>query len=378
MTLNWVPRHRAAPASPYDALAFASSPRFADQTVRQVLHLHRGGTTSRLRLSNLFGKQPLLVGALRVAAHLGEGRVSEATGTVVTFGGDTSVEIPAGAEVVTDPVEFPFDDDFELAVSLHLPDATGPVTGHPAALQAGYVTPGDATGKAEVPGAEEITALHIVTGVDVLEPVRDEPVIVAFGDSLTDGDGTTPGANQRYPDHLSRRLKTPVLNMGIAGNRLLRDGFGEAGLSRFQRDALEVPGVTHVIVELGINDIGLAAVYDLPRPAADDLIEGLTSLARQARAAGVVPVGATLPPFEGTVFPGYYTEEGDRTRGAVNAWVRRTPEFAAVLDIDAALRDPRRPSSYRADLDTGDHLHPSDAGAAAIAAAIDPAVFGGA
>ncbi|MFD9739206.1 GDSL-type esterase/lipase family protein [Umezawaea sp. NPDC059074] len=194
------------------------------------------------------------------------------------------------------------------------------------------------------------------------------PVVVCFGDSLTEGVGAAAGNS--YPDVLARRLGTKVWNAGIAGNRLLADGYGDSGLARFRRDALDVPDVTHVVVELGVNDLGM-----VPAPTADQLIAGLTTLARAARAAGVRPLGATLPPTGGTPFEGFDTPELEQARQAVNAWVRTTDEFVAVVDVDLALRDPAHPARYRADLDSGDHLHPNDAGAAAIAGSIDLEVF---
>jgi lysophospholipase L1-like esterase len=200
------------------------------------------------------------------------------------------------------------------------------------------------------------------------------PVVVCFGDSLTEGTGTSDGCG--YPDFLSRRLGVKVWNAGIAGNRLLRDGYGERGLRRFHRDALEVPGITHVIVELGINDLGLAAMSGNPPPGAEQLTTGLATLARAARRAGVTPIGATLPPTGGALFPGFHSTEGESTRQAVNAWLRSTAEFTAVVDVDLALRDPDRPACYRPDLDSGDHLHPNDAGAEAIARSVDLEVFG--
>lgn len=200
-------------------------------------------------------------------------------------------------------------------------------------------------------------------------------MIVAFGDSLTEGIGTTAGANRRYPDVLSGRLGSTVLNVGIGGNRLLRDGYGQAGLLRFQRDVLDVPGATHVIIALGTNDIGLATAHDTPQPGAAQLIEGLGSLAQRARAAGLVPVGATLPPTGDTIYPGFHTEAGAKIRVAVNEWVRATADFAGVLDMDLAVRDPARPTHYLPAFDSGDHLHPNDAGAAAFAHQIDLAVF---
>lgn len=201
-----------------------------------------------------------------------------------------------------------------------------------------------------------------------------EPVVVCFGDSLTEGVGTSDGHS--YPDVLSRRLGAKVWNAGIGGNQLLRDGYGESGLRRYHRDVLDVPGVTHVVVELGINDIGLAAMDGHPVPGAELITTGLATLARAARHAGVTAIGATLSPNGGALFPGHHSPEGERVRQAVNAWIRSGAEFTAVVDIDVALRDPDRPTWYRPDLDSGDHLHPNDAGAEAIAHSIDLDVFG--
>jgi lysophospholipase L1-like esterase len=343
--------------------------------LRQIVHLHQGGQALRLHICNQFGHEALEVGELRVALHDGNGRIDPATDTAVTVGKRTSWQLPAGHTTVSDRVELPVAADCELAVSLYLPTATGVAAGHPEALQTGYVTAGNLTAAVEVSAPEQMGSLYWVTGVDALAPHGGEPVVAAFGDSLTDGTGTTSGANRRYPDHLSRRLSTSVLNLGLSGNRLLRDGFGAAGISRFRRDVLSLSGVTHVIIELGTNDIGLATMHDLPQPSPDEIIAGLTSLARMARAAGVIPIGATLPPTGGTRLLGFYSDQGEAIRTEVNDWVRRTTEFHAVLDIDRAVRDPDRTNFYRLDLDSGDHLHPNDNGAAAIAEVIDRGVF---
>ncbi|MDX6743304.1 GDSL-type esterase/lipase family protein [Actinocorallia sp. A-T 12471] len=282
-----------------------------------------------------------------------------------------------GLDVVSDPVDLDVPDDAELAITVAVLDDGGAATQHPEGLQTGYAAPFASVDSPILPGAREFTELHWIKGVDMSgEAARGEPVIVAFGDSLTDGSGTTPNAHQRYPDHLWRRLGVPVLNTGIGGNRLLANGFGPAGVLRFARDALGVPGVTHVIIALGVNDLGLTG-----RPVtASALIAGYTALAARAREAGVVPVGATLPPFGGAVYPGYHTGHGEQTRAEFNAWMRassgKTGLFAAHLDMDAALRDPARPVLLREDLHFGDGLHPNDAGARAIAAAVSPSAFG--
>jgi lysophospholipase L1-like esterase len=190
-----------------------------------------------------------------------------------------------------------------------------------------------------------------------------DPVVVCFGDSLTEG-------GRSYPDFLSRRLGLKVWNAGIAGNRLLQHGFGASGLTRFEDDVLAVPGVTHVVVQLGVNDLGMT-----PAPTADQLIAGLTTLARAARAAGVKALGATLPPTGGTSYQGFDTPDLDRARQAVNSWLRGTHEFTAVVDVHQALHDPAHPARCRPEFDSGDHLHPNAAGAEAIARSIDLEVF---
>lgn len=203
----------------------------------------------------------------------------------------------------------------------------------------------------------------------------DNCVIAAFGDSLTKGDGSTPDASSAYVDVLARRLGVPVRNRGISGNRLLCDGYGPSALSRFAADVLADPGVTHVIVELGVNDIGLAGVEGTAAPSAAAVIEGLGALADRAAAAGLVVIGATLTPNRGTRYPGFFSEAGEQTRQAVNAWIRNAPCFAAVLDIDLVLRDTERAGRIAPELDYGDGLHPNDAGHQAIAEAFDPAVL---
>jgi lysophospholipase L1-like esterase len=363
MTAAWLARHRSALVSPYEELTAGT--RFTDRTLRQVLHLHRGGTTFRLHISNRYGLTPLDIGELR----LGQGLTGDSVG--VTVGGSDSVIVGPGESVVTDPAELPV--AREMAVSMYVRSGP-PATFHSMALQDSYVAPGNVAAAERLPEAVVTGSLYFIEGVDVFETPGD-PVVVAFGDSLTDGHGTTHGADQRYPDQLARRLGAPVLNVGISGNRLLCAGYGDSGMDRFQRDVLDVPGVTHVIIALGVNDIGLATAYGEPQPTAGQIISGLTTLADQARAAGVVPVGATLPPNQDTTYVNFHTTKGEHIRQAVNDWIRVNEAYAAVLDIDAALRDPNRPARCRADLDSGDGLHPNDSGAAAMAQAMDLSVL---
>ncbi|ROO83446.1 lysophospholipase L1-like esterase [Actinocorallia herbida] len=358
-----------------------AAPGFAGRAVRQVVHLHRGGTRLRVWFSNRFGREPLRFRAVRAGLHLGGGRVAPGA-AALAFGGEAGVEIPPGIEVVSDPVDLAVPDGAELAVTVGVAADGGAATKHPEGLQTGYAREDAAVDAPCLAGAEEFAELHWIRGVDLCgEPAPGEPVIVAFGDSLTDGSGTTPDAHQRYPDHLWRRLGVRVLNTGIGGNRLLANGFGPAGMLRFADDALGVPGVTHVIIALGVNDLGLAGAAGRPAVTAAELIAGYTALAARAREAGVVPVGATLPPFGGVVYPGYHTARGEQTRAEFNAWMRAASGasgavFPGHLDMDGALRDPARPVLLRDDLHFGDGLHPNDEGARAIAGAVSPAVFG--
>ncbi|HEV2635006.1 MAG TPA: SGNH/GDSL hydrolase family protein [Actinocrinis sp.] len=383
MTMTWLPVHRCAQVGPQDALTFADARSFTDQTVRQVLNLYAAGPVLRLHLSNRFGTETLAVGEIRAAIHLGDGAVDLATDRAVTVDGITQVKIAPGETRVTDPVELPLPPGaggVQLTVSIYHEVPSGLATNYPTPLQPGYATRGNTTAAATLESAELLAQLFWITGVDMqttddtAEATR-APIVAAFGDSLTSGDGSTAGTNRRYPDNLARRLGHPVLNLGISGNRLLRDGYGQAGLTRFQRDVLEIPGVSHVIIELGINDLGQAGPQRQPQPSAADLIGGLTTLARRARDAGVVPIVATLPPFRDTIYPGAFTELGEQTRQAVNDWIRTAAEAESVVDIAAALDDPDHPGRLHPDLDSGDRLHPNDLGYQAIADAVDLSIL---
>jgi lysophospholipase L1-like esterase len=270
-------------------------------------------------------------------------------------------------------------------VSLYLPDTTGPATWHEIGNQTAYVSQaGDFTGATAFPTQATTEARYWLSGVDVMAPRRAFSV-VAFGDSITDGWGSTLDANHRWPDYFSERLnggpgpffgRVGVLNQGISGNRLLNDFMGPSALTRFDRDVLAQPGAEHVIIMVGINDIGFPGAFGLPESVtADEIIDGLSQLISRARAHGLRVYGGTLTPFEGTTFPGYYTPEGEAKRQAVNHWIRTGAPFDAVFDFDAVLRDPDQPTQLLPAFDSGDHLHPSDAGYEAMADAIDLDLF---
>ncbi|MEN3277847.1 MAG: hypothetical protein V7631_3637 [Massilia sp.] len=394
---QWVGTWGTAPAGPPLA---AQTQTFNDQTLRLVVHTSIGGTQVRIRVSNEHGTTPLRIGAANIARRAAGSEIVAGTDRVLTFSGSPSITIPAGAPVLSDPVDLDVPALSDLAVSLYLPGQVQATTIHGSAFQTNYVSlPGNFTGAATLPTQRTITSWPFLTEVDVSAPGAG--AIVALGDSITDGAVTTIDANRRWPDLLALRLQTTrdqagaspalralnsrlgVVNRGIGGNRLLRDPgeqplFGRAALARFDRDVLATAGVRHLIVLIGINDIGHPGTGTIPATeavTAQDLIAGYRQLIARAHAKGIPVYGATLTPFEGTVFPGYHTPEKEAVRQAVNNWIRSSDEFDAVIDFDRALRDPARPTRMLPAYDSGDHLHPNDLGMQAMANAIPLELF---
>ncbi len=391
-TASWIATWGAAPLPPAPAVGpFPGTPSFAKQTIRQVVRVSAGGTRLRLRLTNEYGTKPLLIGAARVALASADGAVQPSTDRSVTFAGKTSVSVPAGAPLLSDPIELATKALSSLSISIYLPEDTGPCTCHATGMQTAFVSEvGDFTGKAFTPG-RTIDARAFLSGVEVETPVRAKTVVV-LGDSISDGVGSTPNANKRWPDLLAERLAARdrniawgVVNLGISGNRVLNDGAGQSALARFDRDVLAVPGAAYVILFEGINDIGISygrfegplaelfksmATGDKATAAA--MIAGYRQMIDRAHAKGLKVYGATIAPYGGAA---YYSEEGEAVRQAVNAWIRTGHAFDAVLDFDAVLRDPAKPTQITASMHSGDHLHGSDAGYAALATSIDLSLF---
>jgi lysophospholipase L1-like esterase len=381
-TDNWVSTWTTAPQPPMPG----SVDRYQAQSLRLVVHASAGGSQVRIRLSNLYGNTPLTIGAARIARRTSGADIDPASDRTLTFDGRTSVVVPAHATVLSDPTRLEIPPLTDLSVSLYLPKGAAATTGHILALQTSYVSrPGDATAMAHFPVSKRIDTWPFLTGVDVAAASPTYAMVV-FGDSTVDGDGSTEDANQRWPDALADRLQhagrnVAVLNAGLIGNRLLlgspgnkRYGaaLGEAGLARFSRDALDQVGTKVVIVRIGSNDIGFPNALT---PASEsihvgDLIAGYRRLIAQARQRGVSIVGTTIPPFEKAGISGYSTPAKDAIRQQVNAWIRDGGEFDAVLDADRILRDPNHPTRVLAAYDSGDHLHPNDAGYRALAAAL--------
>jgi len=353
-------------------------------TLREIVHVSLGGSQVRVQLSNEFGAEALTVSAAEIAVRDKGSAVVTASEMPLTFGGRASVVIPAGAMVVSDAATLKVKPLSDVAVSLFLPSQPETVVSrHSAAYQTNYMADGNAAASADLTGAKPFYSWDFLKGVDVRADA-DAASVVAFGDSITDGAHSTRDANARWPDVLAARLaankstaKIGVLNQGIGGNRVLHDNTGPNALARFDRDVLAQAGVKYLIVMESINDIGHAAD---PNPAkrydivtADDLIAGLTQLARRAHTHGIKVIGATLTPYIGA---GYQSPEGETMRQAVNAWIRTTKELDGVVDFDKATDDPDHPGVFLPDYDSGDHLHPKDAGYKAMGDAIDLKLFG--
>lgn len=355
-------------------------------TLRQVVRLTAGGPEIRLRLSNTFGTEPLEFEAVHVArsAEPGSARIAPG-GRAVTFQGEAGVTVPAGADYVSDPIPFPVRPFDRIAVTVRLPKAPARQTCHPGSRTTSFVARNAAPAATDLPGAATYVRWCQLSGVDVAAAAR-AAAVVAFGDSITDGYGVAPDRDERWPDFLAARLQAnaatrhlSVLNQGIGGNRLRLDGLGPNALARFERDVLAQPGVRHVIVLEGVNDLGVFT-REAPQPPqaharlVREMIGIYAQMAARARARGIRVIGATITPYGGSAY--YHPDAANEAdRQAVNHWIRTSGAFDAVIDFDAALRDPQRPDRLRADLDSGDGLHPSIAGYRAMADAVPLEVF---
>ena len=353
----------------------------ADQTIRMIARTSLGGRRVRIRLSNALEKASLRVGAAHIALRSNGSAIAPTSDRALTFGGRASTVVPPGTVVLSDPVDLVVPRLSDLAVSLYLPDDTGAPTIHPDGLHTAYIAQGDATGTATLNAVATTTAYLWLSAVDVLAPAN-AAAIVAFGDSITDGVGTTLDTNRGWASLLAAKLASgraagplSVVNVGLSGNRLLRHGFGVSALARFDRDVLSFAGVRWMIVLLGINDITFPAVPGMPSTesvTADDLIWGFQQIIERAHLHGIKVAGATIMPVEGV---STYTESGEAIRQAVNRWIRSGGAYDAVIDFDAAVRDSSDSKRLRADFDPGDRVHPNDAGNEAMAAAIDVSIF---
>ncbi|MFE2995616.1 GDSL-type esterase/lipase family protein [Nocardia sp. NPDC059246] len=364
-TERWVAGFRAPLVNPAEEIKLAEPRAFAGETVRQVVRVAGGGSRLRVRLTNRYGTDELVIGAARIAVRKTGVEIVPETDTAVRFAGSASIRIPAGADIVSDPVDLAVEAGTELALSVYLPEPALPAFAQ-FPVESSWISAGDRTGDAAPSDAEETAARFLLTGIDVAVD-SEVPVLVAFGDSWFEGFGSTHGANRRSVDVLNRRLATGwAVNQGIGGNRLLTDEIGEHGLARFERDVPSVPGVAAVWANFGINDLILAGTA-----TAGALIAGFTALAERAHAAGLPIYANTIGPFGGAIYPGLAVAEGTPVRRAVNEWLRTTTVFDAVFDVAAAVENPADPDFIRPEFDSGDGMHLNDDGARAMAEAVD-------
>jgi lysophospholipase L1-like esterase len=382
---TWLASWSASPQAVWsgDFILPANVPaRLHDQTVRQVARLSVGGQRVRIVLSNAHGATPLTIAAATVALAAGGSVIVPGSLRTITFGGNSDATIAPGAALLSDPVALAVPDLARLTVSIHLPQDTAITTFHWDGRETAWIAPGQQTGAGSLDeaSATTTTARLLLSGIQV-EANPGTPAVAVLGDSITDGAGASLGRDTRWPDLLAERLAphgVAVINAGISGARLLADGMGSKALARLERDVLGQPGVRTVIVALGINDISWPGTAFDPhgrRPTLEALTAGYRQLTAQARSHGVRVIGATLTPFDGAL-PGtpladYHGAGKDELRQRLNAWIRSSGSFDAVLDADALLRDPAHPLRLLPAYDSGDHLHPGDAGNRALADAVD-------
>jgi len=378
----WVTTWSASPQVAVPGTLSATG--FDNQTVRDIVFTSAGGNAARVVLTNVFGTSPLRVGHVTLAIAGSGAAVRAGTVARVSFGGSSSIEIPPGAQALSDPVTMRVPALTDLAVSVYLPGQTGAATIHSDAQQDNWVSgAGDHAGDASAGAFTTNTqSWYYVSDVIVRLPGA-AGTVVAFGDSITDGFQSTVNANARWPNDLARRLDArhgPALSVadeGISGDRVLNDSLccGVNAVARFERDALDQPGVRDVIVLIGINDFGFSALPPNPiyNPVTDvsaaQVIAGYRQLIAQARARGLKVIGATLLPFKGAA---YYTAAGEAKREAVNAWIRLRGAWDGVIDFDKVMRDPADPLALNPAYNSGDNLHPNDAGYQVMANAVSP------
>ena len=366
---NWVSTWAAAQqlTEPHN---LPPAPGLTGNTLRQVMRVSLGGKRIRVRLSNAYGDSALTLKAVRMARSTGTSAIDPATDRPLTFHGAASVTLQPGEVLASDPTNFKMAPLSDVAISMEFETAPKNVTGHPGSRATSYIATGSAASAKEMPQAVTTDHWYVTAGIDV---EAKAPVIVAFGDSITDGRGSTTNGNDRWPDQLSRRLAKEgrsigVLNKGIGGNAVVAGGLGPTALQRFERDGLEPNGVRWIILLEGVNDIGGSHDADV----ADRLIAAYTQMIEKAHRNHLVVLGSPILPFKASF---YDSPEHEAARKKVNAWIRTSGLFDAVVDLDAAVRDPSDPDRLLPLYDSGDHLHLNPQGYQRMAEAIDLKLF---
>ena len=375
---RWIGTWAASPEAQPNKTAMSDS---TGATYREIVHLSTGGAAVRIVLTNEFGLEPLTIGAARIAMSAGGSAIELSTAKMLSFGGQASVTLPAGTMMVSDPVEMELPAFVDVAVSFFIPAQTiSQSTTHSYALQTNYMATGNVVDARTLLTPVEVSSWHFIKGVEVEanEGSAAGGAIVALGDSITDGAASKPNTNGRWPDVLARRIYADktlsgvgVLNAGINGNRLLRDGDGgESAIRRLDRDVLTQAGVKYLLVLEGINDIGhiVSASPSDPADTAQSLIRALEQIAMRAHTHGIKVIGATITPYESCK---YASPEGEKMREAVNDWIRTTKDLDGVADFEKIVRDPAHPTRFLPAYDSGDHLHPNAAGLRAMGEGVD-------
>lgn len=385
----WLTSWAAAPVAPMAALGpFPATPSFNNVTLRQTLRLSAGGDAVRIRLSNAYGKQPLKIGAARIALLDASGKEIAGSSRTLSFAGRKDAQIAIGAPLVSDVVKMQVPDLARLSLSVFVPEDSGPCTCHQTGLDEMEISPAGDHTQAPFQAASKSQSRAFVAAVEVDAP-RAGGTVVVMGDSISDGVGSTSGANRRWPDLFAERLlarrgaRWGVANQGISGNRVLSDGMGVSALSRLDRDVFGLPGVKALILFEGVNDLGMsfgkfegqASALNSFRGApvsADQIIAGYRQIIDRAHGKGIKVYGATIAPYKGAT---YWSEEGEAARQKINAFIRSGGAFDGVLDFDKAFADPADPQKMRDGYHIGDFLHGTDAGYKAVADSIDLALF---
>lgn len=391
---GWITSWAAAPVRPVTTMGpMMSAPAFKNVTLVQKLRLAAGGKALRIRLTNLYGTTPLEIGGARIALLDREGKEVSGSARMLSFDGKASVHVAPGAPLLSDMIAMAVPDLSRLSLELYVPGETGPCTCHQTGLDEMLVSPeGNHLGKAFTP-AQKLQNRPFLAAVEV-DAVEGAATVAVLGDSISDGIGSTSGANRRWPDYLAERLlaqgkgKWGIANQGISGNRILNDGFGDNALARLDRDILSLPGVKYMIVFEGVNDLGIS--FGAPRPApggaaapnplaalggkvdTELMLAGYRQIVSRAHAKGIKVIGATIAPYKGAA---YWNSEGEKVRQEINAAIRGGKIFDGHIDFDKAFADPADPAQMREGYHMGDHLHGTDAGYEAVAKSIDLGLF---
>jgi lysophospholipase L1-like esterase len=343
-----------------------------------VVRVSLGGDSLRVRFSNEFGTRPVTLNAVHIAISAGSSAIVPDTDQALSFDGEPEVTIAPGAAIVSDPFKFALAPRTNLAITIHFGETSPEVTGHPGSRTTSYLLPGNEVAAVDFPDAVQTDHWYIINGIDVVAEASAAAVVV-LGNSITDGRGSGTNKQNRWPDELARRLQenpdtrlVAVLNQGIGGNCVLRDCLGPAALSRFERDVIGATRARWLIILEGINDIGQTRDATAAARVADDLIAAYEQMIDRAHAKGIKVYGATLLPFGGSFYDAPHRETA---RSTVNEWIRSSGRFDAVIDLDAALRDPENPLNLLPAADTGDHLHPNETGHRMMAEAVDLSLF---